>query len=119
MCTAFGVRTTKHACIQHHHRDSRRLINIIFDMFAHLHVTGSTSRYWQDIDDLQARQSRQRYTTPITTLSNLTSASPIAVLVSLDLKDSPRIIAVLTGSELRKLLFVTPHSIGQVLFRQE
>jgi hypothetical protein len=57
MCTAFRVWTTKHACTQHHHRDPKKLINIIFDMFAHLHVTGIPTRYWQDTDILLVRQS--------------------------------------------------------------
>lgn len=95
-------------------RDPKKLIDIIFDMFVHLHVTGIPTRCWQDTDILLVQQPWQRYMTPITTLSDLTSTSPIPALVSFDLKDGLRLIAVLTESEPRKWLSVTLRSIGLI-----
>lgn len=54
-------------------RDPKKLIDIIFDLFVHLHVTGIPARCWQDTDILLVRQSWQCYMIPTTTLSNLTS----------------------------------------------
>jgi hypothetical protein len=108
-CTAFRVWKTKHACIKHHHRDYKRLIDIIFDMFAHLHVIGMITRCWQDTDILLARQLRQRFTTPITILSGFTSTSPVPAVVSLDLENGLRLIVVLTESEQRNSLSVALH----------